>query len=371
MQPDLSPDHERSGPPKGGWLQIAGIPIRFHFTFLLLIGLVVMAGVDAGESAAGNVFYVAALFASVFLHELAHALAARRAGIRTLEILLLPIGGVARLERQPTGWREFAIAGAGPLANLLLGAALYAVSAWRGLDASLLHRVAAGNAVLGGFNLLPAFPLDGGRMLRAVLARRWDDVRATRFAVRTGALLATGLALYGIVNKDVFPVLLAVVLYFGGVQETAAVQGRTLLRGATVGAAMLTDFRTLEHGQTVRDAAALLLDSSQQDFPVYAGGRVAGLLTRAGLLRALAAEGPDAYVAGVMDRSFVSLAPDQDLEAAAPLLRAAGSCALVFEAENLAGLLTTENLAEYLVLRQLGHAPARPPRRESCNHPTS
>jgi Zn-dependent protease len=362
----MPPDTEPAGPPVSAKtrpaLRLWGIPIRFHFTFLLLIGLVVMAGLEAGASAAGNVFFVCALFASVFLHEMAHALSARRNGIRTLEILILPIGGVARLESQPSGWREFSIALAGPAANLALGGLLLLTFLWRGHPNFLLERVAEGNLLLGGFNLIPAFPLDGGRMLRAALGRRLGEDAATRVTARFGTFLAAGLACYGIFTKDAFPVLLAVILYFGAVQEGSASRGRLLLRGATVGEAMVTEFRTLEHGQTIRDAAELLLATSQQDFPVRAGGRVAGLLTRAALLRALAAGGPDTYVAGAMERNFTSLAPDLDLAEAAPLLGRADPCALVMEHEKLIGLLTTENLTEYLVLRQIGHAPDRPRR---------
>ena len=117
---------------------------------------------------------------------------------------------------------------------------------------------------------------------------------------------------------------------------------------------METEFRTLAHGDTLRDAASLLLATSQQDFPVMLGPTVTGLLSRAALLKGMAAEGPDAYVAAVMNRDFLRVSPDADLAEALPTLAEAGSCVLVMDADKLLGLLTAENLAEFLLLRQAG-----------------
>jgi predicted transcriptional regulator len=122
---------------------------------------------------------------------------------------------------------------------------------------------------------------------------------------------------------------------------------------------MITDYRTLDHGDTIRDAANLLLSTSQQDFPVMHGGKVIGLLGRNALLRAMATSGPDAYVAGTMDRDFVAISPHMDLAEALPVLANAGTCALVLENDNLLGLLTTENLSEFLLLRRFGMPPSR------------
>jgi len=136
--------------------------------------------------------------------------------------------------------------------------------------------------------------------------------------------------------------------------------GLFLLRGEPVRSAMITDFKVLRHGDTIRDAANLLLSTSQQDFPVMTGQEVAGLLTRSSLLRAMASEGPDAYVAGSMDRQFVRLTPDMDLADAMPLLSRAGSCALVLDGDQLIGILTTENLSEFLVLRRITQSSGNP-----------
>ena len=353
-----------AGPAARG-ISIFGVPVRLHFTFLLLLAFVAFLGFEEGSSALGHILYVLGLFAAVFVHEMAHSFAARRFGIRTLEILLLPLGGVARLERQPKRKEELVIAAAGPLLNLLIGAAILGSRAATGTltplttlttatDANLIERLAAANILLGLFNLLPAFPMDGGRMLRAWLCGRRSEAEATRIAARVGIAFAIAIALYGLLSRDFFLIFIAFFLYLGAAQEGLSMTGRSLMRGATVREAMITDFRVLSHGDTIRDAAQLLLSSSQQDFPVMIGENVGGLLTRADLLRSMAAEGPDAYVAGCMNRDFVAFTPGMELDQAAPQLARAGSCALVIEEGKLAGLLTTENLSEFLVLRQIG-----------------
>jgi len=350
-----------------GRISVFGIPVRFHFTFILLAVFLIVLGADAGGSVAGNALYIGALFFSVFLHELAHALVARRYGIRTLEILLLPLGGVSKLERQPERRAEFWIALAGPALNLVLAAIILAVwrsvngkidlaELFRSTDATLVPRLAAANLILGLFNLLPAFPMDGGRILRALLAARRPEAEATRIAARVGTAFAILMAFYGLLTKDFFLLFIAFFIYLGAMQEGHASASRALMRGARVSEAMITDFRVLHHGDTIRDAAQLLLATSQQDFPVLIGEQVGGLLTRSGLLRALASQGPDAFVAGAMDRQFPSISPASDLADALPVLARSGSCTLVMEDGRLVGLLTSENLSEFLMLRQIGQS---------------
>ena len=132
--------------------------------------------------------------------------------------------------------------------------------------------------VLCLFNLLPAFPMDGGRILRAVIARCRSEERATRIAAATGRMLAILLGLVGLLTAQFMLVFIAFFVYLGAAQEGAAVAGRSLTQGVPVRAAMITDYRTLPHGSTVRDAANLLLATSQQDFPVMHGDQVIGLL---------------------------------------------------------------------------------------------
>ena len=349
-------------------VRMFGVPVRLHFTFVLLFVFLIAAGIGEGQSGVMNAVYIAALFGSVVLHELGHALVGRRYGVRTLEIVMFPIGGVTRLEQPPKPQEEFWIAVAGPLVNVAIAAGLFGALVWRGgllpiealtrpTDANLLERIATGNLVLAAFNLLPAFPMDGGRILRSVLALRRPQEQATRLAARAGQFLAIGLGLYGLLAANYLLVFIAFFVYLGAAQESAAAVGRILTRGTPVRAAMVTDFRTLSHADTVRDAANLLLAASQQDFPVMHGDQVIGLLGRGALLRAMAASGPESYVAGAMNRDFVRVSPEQDLAETIPLLAQAGSCVLVMEGDRLVGLLTSENLSEFLLLRRFGMPP--------------
>lgn len=350
-------------------VRLFGIPIRFHFTFVLLAIFLVAMGLE-GPSGAEAAIYVISLFCCILLHEMGHSLVSRRYGIRTLEIVLFPIGGIARLERMPKPREELWIALAGPAVNLIIAALLIAVTAaktgavdWERIfarkDANLIGQVAAGNVLLALFNLLPAFPMDGGRVLRAALALKRGEDEATELASRAGRWLAILMGLFGLISGNFFLVFIAFFVYLGAVQENAVVMGRRLTQGVPVSSAMITDYRTLSHGQTIRDAADLLLATSQQDFPVVYGEQVLGLLGRGALLRGMAQLGPDGYVSGVMDRDFVTLSPTMDLSEAIPLMAQAGSCALVMKDSKLLGLLTAENLTEFLLLRRIGAQQAR------------
>ncbi|HYZ82790.1 MAG TPA: CBS domain-containing protein, partial [Bryobacteraceae bacterium] len=221
-------------------------------------------------------------------------------------------------------------------------------------DANILQMLAIGNLWLALFNLIPAFPMDGGRILRALLARTRPIEKASQMAAQAGQILAIIMGLFGLLSAHFFLVFIALFVWLGAAQENAEVVGRTLTHGVPVRAAMITDYRTLSHGQSVREAADLLLATSQQDFPVVLGEQVIGLLGRNALLRGMALDGPDAYVASIMDRNFQSVSPDMDLAEALPVLAQAGSCALVMENERLIGLLTRENLSEFLLLRRFG-----------------
>lgn len=365
MSPSGPAAEERTGT-QGRGIQVFGVPLRLHFTFVLLMIFIITLGVRGGESAIFNVIYVIALFSSVLLHELGHVGVARRYGIRTLEIVMYPIGGVAKLERSPKPREELWIALAGPLVNVLIAAALFAYLGYmraeidpnvmaRPTDANLLARIAIGNLILAAFNMVPAFPMDGGRVLRALLARWQTEDNATKMAASAGRMFAILIGLYGLLSMQFMLVFIAFFVYVGASQETAAVVGRSLTEGIPVRSAMITDFRTLDHGSTVREAANMLLATSQQDFPVVLGEQVLGLLGRNALLRGMAVDGPDAYIAGIMDREFPRVSPQTALVEAIPLLGRL-SCVLVMDEDRLLGLLTRENVSEFMMLRRFGMA---------------
>ncbi|HWZ32376.1 MAG TPA: site-2 protease family protein [Bryobacteraceae bacterium] len=347
-----------------------GVPVRLHFTFVLLVIFLVVTDLGSGHTSSSYALFLVGLFASVLLHEMGHAFVGRRFGVRTTEIIMFPIGGLSRMERVLRPSEELSIAVAGPLVNILLSAGIFLYMFYMHLsvpikmadliqptDANALARLAYGNLVLAAFNLLPAFPMDGGRILRALLSLIRPEDQATRTAAWMGRMLAISMALYGLLAPQPVLVFFAFFVYLGAAQESAAAMGRTLTHGIPVRAAMITQFHTLDHGNTIRDAANLLLSTSQEDFPVMHGEQVVGLLGRNLLLKSLAAEGPDAYVAGVMDRDFLLLEPGDDLSMVLPSMAHAGRCALVMDDEKLLGLLTTDNLSEFLLLRRFGMEP--------------
>ena len=349
--------------------RLMGVPVRFHFTFVLLMIFLVVSAFS-GESGKAYSWFLGGLFASVLLHEIAHAVTARGFGERTIEIVMFPIGGVTRMERTPRPTAELWISLAGPLFNLVIAAAILIFMAgshrtisfqfgeWLNLtDADILPRIAFANVLLAGFNLIPAFPMDGGRAMRALLSYIWPEDEATRLAAWMGRALAISLGLYGLIAGQFILVFMAMFIYLGALQEGVAARGRQLTQGIPVRAAMMTRFETLGHGDCVRDAANLLLATSQEDFPVMHGEQVIGLLGRTGMIRALANEGAEAYVAGVMERDYLVLEPNLDLADVLPLMARAGHCALVMDHGRLLGLLTTDNLSEFLMLRQVGMEP--------------
>lgn len=367
-QPDQqTKPNEGRMPGTVGVVRLFGVPVRLHFTFVLLLVFLIFIGIGGKQTGAATAVYIVALFASVLLHEIGHVLVARWYGIRTREIVMYPIGGVSRLESQPKARQELLISTAGPLVNLLIAITLLAternflpIEALRiPTDANLIERIALGNLLLGLFNLLPAFPMDGGRILRSVIALWKPEDEATQIAGSTGQFLAVAMGLFGLLSGNFMLIFVALFVYLGAQQEVAAARGRSLTSGFPVRAAMITDFRTLSHGNTIREAGDLLLSTSQQDFPVMHGDEVIGLLTRSALVRAMLREGPEAYVAGAMDRNFPRVPPDMDLATALPLVSAAGSCALVMDGDRLVGLLTAENLYEFTLLRQVSIAQAK------------
>ena len=337
--------------------RVSGIPIYLHFTFLLFLIFLAL-----GSTA--RLLFVIALFACVALHELGHSLVALRYKIPVADITLYPIGGIARIEKQPTPRQELWIALAGPAVNVVIAALLAAYLSATGRLVTpqpdlemqgnnwMLWLMRA-NVTLVIFNLIPAFPMDGGRVLRALLGLSMPFDRATAVAASVGQTLALVAGIYAILSGQWFLMFIALFIYMGAGQEAVVARQETLVRNVTVREAMLTDIRTLPHGATFREAADLLLSTSQQDFPVVLGEEVGGLLSREALLRGLASEGPDAYIASHMQREFIRAAPEDDLRELLHQMQARSGPGLVFEGDRLIGMVTTENLMEFLTIRQI------------------
>jgi Zn-dependent protease len=345
--------------------RVSGIRIQVHWTFLILIAWVIVVHVARGANLpaiVGGVLLVLAVFACVVLHELGHALTARRFGIGTRDITLLPIGGVARLERMPTEPRqELLVAAAGPAVNvaiaallflgLALGGALRPVQEIAVVGGNLPAQLLWVNVVLVGFNLLPAFPMDGGRILRALLAYRLDYARSTRVAATIGQGMAIVFGFLGLIGPNPFLVFIAIFVYLGAQAESQHVQMRTALDGVTVGDAMMTRFRVLEGGNTLGQAIDALLAGAQQDFPVIEGDRIVGLLTRATLVAAVKDKGPGVPVGDVAEPNCLVATESDELHGVLSRMREAKCQSVpVLRGNTLVGLLTLENVGELLMI---------------------
>ena len=353
---------------------LAGIAIYAHATFLVLLAWIgvshLMRGHGAREALTGVTLMVA-VFGIVVLHELGHALTARRFGIRTRDIILLPIGGVARLERMPERPREeLLVALAGPAVNVALAALFFAASALAhhefspgGLHVvggSVLAKLAWINVSLAVFNILPAFPMDGGRVLRAALAMRLGRVRATEIAAACGQAMALVFGLVGLWTNPML-IIIALFVWIGAQAEAKAVQTASLLEGLTVGHAMLREFRALQVSDTVGHASEHMLAGFQADFPVLDGEKLVGVLTREDVIRGLTAGGPDTPVADAMHKGFACAEAHEALDAALPRLREANCDALpVLDGVTLVGMLRLENVGELVAVRSALRSPHTP-----------
>src|SRR4051794_5042700 len=286
--------------------RIAGTAIKVHVTFLLILGWWALMGYSEGGPGAAltSALALLALFACILLHEFGHILMARRFGVRTPDVILLPIGGVARLERIPDEPRqELLIALAGPAVTLAIAGILLAVLRLTGSHAEItrlnenqpfLAQLVSVNLYLLLFNLIPAFPMDGGRVLRALLASRLGLLRGTRIAATLGQTFAVLGGLYGLTRPEPLLVLVAFFVFLGANAEAATVETRLAGKGLQVSQMMVTDFRTIPVHATLNQAVELLLSGEQREFPVLDNlGRTEGILPRDNLDPGLSQHGPN------------------------------------------------------------------------------
>jgi Zn-dependent protease/CBS domain-containing protein len=347
--------------------RVGGIEVRIHVTFFLL--LAVFASFYGAQGGAYGtvkiVIFFLLIFLCVLLHELGHAFAAKAYGIRTVDITLLPIGGVARMERMPEKpAQELVVAIAGPLVNVVIAAALLFVLAVTGnldfgevLDPTRFNAMWAllyTNVMMVVFNLIPAFPLDGGRVLRALLATKLSYERATQIAATVGQALALLMGIWAFSKGPASLALIAIFIYLGAESESSFVQMRHATSGIPVSSAMVTRFETLNPKATLDQAVDALLGSSQHEFPVLDdNGGFAGLLTKHDLLVALRKAGPETPVSDVMLTGLPTLVPHMSLDHAFSKIKEANVTALpvVDNAGQLIGLFTTENVSELIMVQ--------------------
>ncbi|MGQ9589445.1 MAG: site-2 protease family protein [Planctomycetota bacterium] len=353
--------------------RVAGIAIYVHITFLALVAFIFSVYFQKGGGALaiqGTALFLA-VFGCVLLHELGHALMAKRFGVKAREIVLLPIGGVARLDRMPTNPREeLLITVAGPAVNVAIAAGLYGLLlALEALPARLadvtdvasprtgvqtfLVQLLAINVFMAVFNLIPAFPMDGGRIFRSALAFSMDHARATRIAAAVGQGFAVLFGLYGILSSNLILFLIAVFVFVGASGESMQAQIQAVFRGLPAEVGMVRNFRALSGSDSLSRAVEELLAGSQMDFPVFDGDRLLGILTRQRLVASLREMGADARIADI------PLVPVESVDAADPLFHAweelarQGTCCLpVRRKGETIGWLTRENIAEVAMVEE-------------------
>ena len=355
--------------------RIAGTEVRIHITFLLFLAWIGFSYYRMGGAAAAvpGVLFVLALFGCVLLHEFGHALAARAFGISTPDITLLPIGGVARLQRMPDKpWQELIVAIAGPLVNVVIAAILILFLGHpAGLEdieqvehpgVAMLAKLASVNVMLVLFNLIPAFPMDGGRVLRSLLAMTLPYGRATQIAAWIGQALAFVFGFLGLFSNPLL-IFIALFIFLGAQQEAAMAQMKDLSLNLTVSEAMVTHLVRLPPDATLEDAVEALLRTSQHEFPVVdADDRVLGVLTRDGLIAALRRKGSTTAVSEVMQRDLPVVQADEPFDKAFQLMQQSGFPALpvVDRLGSLRGLITPENVGELMMVSTLLPKGGRP-----------
>jgi Zn-dependent protease/predicted transcriptional regulator len=345
--------------------RIAGIDIYMHATFLLLIGWVALSyWTEQGniQAVLSGILFILLLFGFVVMHEYGHALTARKYGIKTRDITLYPIGGVARLERMPEKpIEELWVALAGPAVNVVVAAALFAyLLVTRSFEpltsltistGSLVERLMVVNLWLVGFNLIPAFPMDGGRVLRALLGLRLEYVRATQIAATVGQGIALIFGFIGLFSNP-FLVFIALFVWMGASQEASMVQMKYSLSGIPVTRAMMTNFSVLSPSDLLSRVVGLILSGSQHDFPVVQDDRLVGILDRDTFIAALSERGQSVPVAEVMRKQLTEIDSHDMVETAVMRLQENGSKTLpVTHNGQLVGLVTSENITEYLMIR--------------------
>jgi Zn-dependent protease/CBS domain-containing protein len=354
--------------------KIAGTEIRIHLTFFLLLLWIGIAYYQQGGSSAAieGVAFIVAVFACVVLHELGHATAARRYGIKTPQITLLPIGGVAQLEHMPEKpSEEIVVAVAGPLVNVVIAAVLIialgrypdiaTISQIENTSLGFVARLAVVNIVLVLFNLIPAFPMDGGRVLRALLAMRYSRVHATEIAARVGQVAAFFFGFLGLLSGNVLLIFVAIFVYVAAASESQATSLQAIASKVKVRDAMITHYDALGPASTLGDAAEALLRTTQHEFPVVdGGGNLRGVLTREGMVASLQERGRSAPVHEVMIRDIPVIGETEMLDAAFKLLQGANAPAVgVTDREGrLTGYVTAENIGELMLVSEAsGRAP--------------
>jgi Zn-dependent protease/CBS domain-containing protein len=332
-------------------VNILGIEIRVHITFLILPLLFYLYGGIRG------LFLILTVFVFVTMHELTHSLVARHHGIKVPDITLLPIGGVASMAGVPKKpSEELKISIAGPLLNIVLAILLFypmyrilgreafftpSLDSWKQTLAYLFWI----NPILAIFNLLPAFPMDGGRVLRSILAQRFGIRKATEIAVSIGHAFALFFGFVGILYGHIILVIIAVFIYMAASGEGAQVQLKETLKNFRVDDILPDKFLTLREDMRISKVLEIIFHKRQEDFPVVTDDRLVGLVTRVDIISAMHKSGVNKQIGQIMHREFPVLKPEHSLMKAHALMQQSGLRALpVVREGKVLGIISTEDL---------------------------
>lgn len=331
--------------------KIADISINIHVTFLLLLLLFLSMGVKW-------LFLIVAIFFFVTLHELSHSLVARKFGIVVKEITLLPIGGVASMTKLPDKpYQEFLISLAGPMLNIAVVVVFFVPLYYILGPGVLFHPLSVKtfahtiahiywiNLILAVFNLIPAFPMDGGRILRAILAGRMGYRKATRIAVNFGHIFALLFGYFGLVHGHIILIIIAVFIYMAASSEELQVNIKETLKKFTIKDIIPSEFIKLEKTATLSKVLELIFHSHQEDFPVVEGERMIGFVTRHDIINGIHTRGTTASVSGIMRRDFPVLSERDSLDRAQNIMQENNLKALpITRAGNVIGVITIEDI---------------------------
>ena len=350
--------------------KIAGIGLFVHWTFSLLILFIIYTNYKAGQNSIQilwSVLFILCVFLTVFMHELGHALTAKKFGIKTKDITLLPIGGVAQLERLPEKpSEELMVAFAGPMVNIVLALITSLFISLPNTSEEMVAQLENGvnannfflnfylvNIILAFFNLIPAFPMDGGRVLRALLSYKLERHQATKIAARIGQALAIGFVLLGFYSNP-FLIFIGIFVFMGAQIESEYTESKYMLKGYKVRDVLMKQYPTIDYNETLETAVKLMLDSQNKHFLVTENDIPMGTLNREQIIAALAKKEGETRLSSIMDRELILLQADDLLEDIFELVyKNKSTLMLVIDDNQLIGTLDTENLLEFILINEV------------------
>lgn len=340
------------------------MPIFIHGSFLLLIAWILLQSSSSLHNISLNILFTAAVFFCVLLHELGHVMTAQLYGIKTRDITLYPFGGIATVLSDPTPKQELLIALAGPAVNIVIACIIYPFSGlshpfhFQGSD-SILSSLYVANVTLAAFNLVPALPMDGGRVLRSVLAIL-NVQQATAISARLSQIVSIGMGIFGIAYDQPMLTIIAILVFLGSLQEMLRVRTKHAVTGR-IAKDLVCEFDKLysfTHGTTLTSAMNSALRTAQEYFPVVYQGKLLGIIHRDDLVRATADTGSEQYVSGMMHREFVTVPLDAPLGEALEIANEQGVDILaVADQGEFIGFLYPKNITEYMLIDSLRQNP--------------